>query len=206
MTDAEAEDVAAIENLLREDLNPMELAELYRRFVDRGMNSLDVAVMFQQPHWHVMWHLRLLELLPEYQDAARSGVLPLVQAAELARLPQAQQPIMFRRWAQGIDPAAFTRRITALLDLDRQTPLLAPDDPSGAALMNRLEQVLDAVARQVGSCFDRQTLDLMAWVSEGRVDLHLDQLGLIRRELGKIETALRRAQARREMKADREVA
>ncbi len=74
--DLEKLELAMIENLLREDLNPIEEAEGFRELVDGfNLTQEEVAKKVGRSREVVANSVRLLSLLPEIQQAIASGVM-----------------------------------------------------------------------------------------------------------------------------------
>lgn len=77
LDDREAMALALIENLQREDLNPVEEARAYQRLIeDEGLTQAEIAGMVDKSRSHVANLLRLLGL--------PSGVLDLVESGKLS--------------------------------------------------------------------------------------------------------------------------
>ena len=88
---------ALIENLQREDLNPLERAEGIRRLRDaHGYTQQQVASELGLSRSGVANTLRLLELDPEVQDYIRSGKLHEGTGKALAACPSYQQQTLAR--------------------------------------------------------------------------------------------------------------
>ena len=76
LSDADASAAALVENLQREDLNPIEEAEGFRRLVnDFGLTHEELGVAIGKSRSHVANLLRLLNLPQAVQHHVRSGVL-----------------------------------------------------------------------------------------------------------------------------------
>ncbi|MGK0617937.1 ParB/RepB/Spo0J family partition protein [Meiothermus cerbereus] len=84
----EALEIALIENLQREDLNPMEEAEGYRRLVDMGMTQEEVARAVGKARVTVTNALRLLQLTPEIKKALEENKISAGHARALLMLPE----------------------------------------------------------------------------------------------------------------------
>jgi len=84
MSDADAAAVALIENLQREDLNPMEEAEGYSRLVDEmGMTQDGLAQAIGKSRAHITNMIRLLNLPHPVQQEVRKGTLTFGHARAL---------------------------------------------------------------------------------------------------------------------------
>ncbi|HEY8342818.1 MAG TPA: ParB/RepB/Spo0J family partition protein [Calditerricola sp.] len=81
-------EVALIENLQREDLNPIEEAEAYRLLHEEyGLTQEAIAERVGKSRPHIANMMRLLQLMPAVQDAVRTGQLSIGHAKILAGLP-----------------------------------------------------------------------------------------------------------------------
>lgn len=91
--------LALIENLQREDLNPIEEARAYQRLSERdGLTQQEIAEFVDKSRSHVANIMRLLGLPNEVLDHVANGALSMGHARALAALP---------------DPAPIARQIIA---------------------------------------------------------------------------------------------
>lgn len=82
--DRAAMEIALVENLQRQDLNPLEEARAFRRLVeDFRWTQEDVADRVGKSRPYVANYLRLLQLEEEIQQALASGILTVAHAKEL---------------------------------------------------------------------------------------------------------------------------
>jgi ParB family transcriptional regulator, chromosome partitioning protein len=92
ITDREALEIALIENLRREDLNPMDRARAYRRLSDEfGMTQEQVAEATGGSRSSVANTLRLLDLPPEVQQSIDQGRLTEGHGRALLTVPERQR-------------------------------------------------------------------------------------------------------------------
>jgi ParB family transcriptional regulator, chromosome partitioning protein len=83
-TDEEMLELALIENLQREDLNPIDRAQAYRTFRERfGLSAEEVAERLGEDRSTVANYLRLLELPKVVQDLVAAGELGMGHARSL---------------------------------------------------------------------------------------------------------------------------
>jgi ParB family chromosome partitioning protein len=81
-------EMALIENIQREDLNPIEEALAYRRLSDEfHLRQEDIAVAVGKDRATVANHVRLLKLHDEIRAAVASGALSMGHARALLALP-----------------------------------------------------------------------------------------------------------------------
>ena len=119
-------EMALIENVQREDLNPIEEGEAYRRLIDeRGMTQEEVAAAVGKDRATVANYARLLLLPPEVQGDVASGVLSMGHARALLGLAEADAQ---RGAAREIAAAGLSVRDTEAL----VKKLAAPPPPPGS--------------------------------------------------------------------------
>ncbi len=120
--DRKASELALIENLQREDLDPIEEAEGYRKLMDGyQLTQEDVAARVGKSRSAVANALRLLGLCPEVRELLIAGKLTGGHARALLPLPAAQQ----KKAAQAVIDGGLNVRQTE--DLARK--LLAKPKP-----------------------------------------------------------------------------
>lgn len=96
-TDAESLELALIENLLREDLNPMEEAEAYQRILTEfGWTQEQLAQRVGRDRSTIANSLRLLRLPGSIQDDLRSGRLTMGHALALLTLSSPEDQLRLR--------------------------------------------------------------------------------------------------------------
>ena len=99
LDDAEVGALALIENLQREDLNPIEEAAAYQRLSEsEGLSQADIARMVDKSRSHVANLMRLLALPGEVQAMLEDGRLQMGHARALIGVP---------------DPAAMAHDVAA---------------------------------------------------------------------------------------------
>jgi ParB family chromosome partitioning protein len=96
-TDAESLELALVENLLREDLNPMEEAEAYRSLLAQfGWTQEQLAQRIGRDRTSIANALRLLRLPDEIQDDLRGGRLTMGHARALLALATTAEQLKLR--------------------------------------------------------------------------------------------------------------
>jgi ParB family chromosome partitioning protein len=94
LADRQQLELALVENLQREDLNPMEAARAYRQLMDEfSFTQEDLATRVGRARSTVANTLRLLDLHPAVQDALAASLISEGHARALGGLPpEAQAP------------------------------------------------------------------------------------------------------------------
>jgi ParB family transcriptional regulator, chromosome partitioning protein len=96
-TDAESLELALVENLLREDLNPIEAAEGYRRLLaEFGWTQEQLGQRIGKDRSSIANALRLLRLPDPIQEDLRSGRLTMGHALSLLSLTTAEEQLKLR--------------------------------------------------------------------------------------------------------------
>jgi len=91
LNDGEVLEIAIIENIQREDLNPIEEAVGYRNLIDRfGHTQEEVSSALGKSRSHIANLLRLLNLPPTVQAHLREGRLSMGHARALVTAPDAE--------------------------------------------------------------------------------------------------------------------
>ena len=134
--DRKATELALIENLQREDLDPIEEAEGYRRLMDSyHMTQEDVAARVGKSRSAVANALRLLGLCPEVRALLEAGKLSGGHARALLPLNAAQQKNAAKK---VIDDALSVRQTEALVKRLTAKPPTKKQDDAEAVNYTRL--------------------------------------------------------------------
>lgn len=153
VTDAESLELALIENLLREDLNPMEEAEAYQKLLTQfGWTQEELAQRVGRDRSTVANCLRLLRLPLPIQDDLRAARLTMGHARALLSLTSAgdqmklRDEILAHAWsvratedsARVTEDEARTRRGVPKAPRRRSAELMALEESLQRALMTRV--------------------------------------------------------------------
>jgi ParB family transcriptional regulator, chromosome partitioning protein len=96
-SDPEAIELSLVENLLREDLNPLEEADAYQRLIGEfDWTQEELATRIGKDRSSIANALRLRRLPPEIQEDLRTGRLTMGHARALLGLPTAQAQLRAR--------------------------------------------------------------------------------------------------------------
>lgn len=118
LTELEAAQIALIENIQREDLNPIEEAKAYRRLSDEfGMKQEDIARIVGKSRAAVSNSMRLLNLIPEVQEAVSSKQISAGHAKVLCGVENAEQQKILMLQAQNDNMSVrdFTQHVEKVL-------------------------------------------------------------------------------------------
>ena len=144
MTEDKQLEVSLIENIHREDLNPLEIAEAFERMVDQlGLTQQEVADRVGKDRASVANYIRLLKLPPEIKRFIREGKLSMGQARAILSLEdeELQKRVAF----QVVEKSLSVRETEKLVQKFKEKPPRAQkslEDPDLKALEEELIQCL----------------------------------------------------------------
>jgi len=172
-TDAQAFELALIENLQREDLNPIEEAEAFQYMVaEQGHTQESLSVRVGKDRSTVANALRLLKLPPTVRAMVREGRLNMGHARALLGLESDQAIERLAR--QAASRGLSVRQVESLVKRERQgdsRPTPPQVSPAARDLVHRLEQALATRVKLVQQSPKR-----------GRIEIHygsLDELDAV---------------------------
>jgi ParB family chromosome partitioning protein len=150
-TPAKAFEMALIENVQRDDLNPIEEAEAYRRLSDEhGLTQEQLAERVGKDRTTITNALRLLKLPPPVRALVTDGTLSMGHARALLGL---EDPVLIEAFARKVAAKSLSVRATEeLVRRERapSRPAAAGDRPKPASvrdLEERLTRTLGARVR-----------------------------------------------------------
>ena len=152
LDDQQLAEWALVENLQREDLNPMERAEAFRRLAEGfGLSHEEVAQRVGLERSTVTNHLRLLRLDAEVASLVAQGVLSMGQARALAGLDDAGAQRELAKRAVKEEMSVRQVEAAARARQGGETPTKASAPPSGrSAYLDDLErQMRDQLGTKV---------------------------------------------------------
>ena len=99
-SDEQVMEIALIENLQREDLNAMEVAQAYEKLMQQfHLTQEELAAKVGKSRPHVANFLRLLQLPPQVQEMVSNGEVTMGHARALLALPDGESQI---KWAEKV--------------------------------------------------------------------------------------------------------
>lgn len=175
-TDAECLELALIENLLREDLNPMEEAEAYQRLLaEFQWTQEELARRVGKDRSSIANCLRLLKLPQSIQDDLRAGRLTMGHARALLALDspaeqlKLREQILAQAWSvrtteEGVRRSRLPRRLPR-----RSAELQALEDSLRRALATRVRIVGNEQRGRIELAYaSREELERLVELISGR--------------------------------------
>ena len=118
---------ALIENIQREDLNPIEQAHAYRRLADEfGLTQDQIAESVGKDRSSIANHIRLLRLPHEIRESVATGTISMGHARALLALPDESAQL---RSGRDVIAKHLSVRETELLVKKALTPAAEPEEP-----------------------------------------------------------------------------
>jgi ParB family chromosome partitioning protein len=145
-TDVQSLEIALVENLLREDLNPLEQAEAYQRLIaEFGWTQEELGARVGKDRSSIANALRLFKLPPSIQDDLRASRLTMGHALSLLSLTSAEDQLKLRdqilahSWSVRATEATVQRRRPAPSSGRHRSPeLVALEESFAHVLMTRV--------------------------------------------------------------------
>jgi ParB family transcriptional regulator, chromosome partitioning protein len=174
------------ENLKRQNLTPLELAQFIQRRVDQGESNAEVGRQLGMDLTTVAHHLALLSLPPVLDQALKSGRCESPRTLhELSRLHE-EHPEQVAALVAGTEP--ITREAVATLRDAARVVAPAADKP--APTPPRPDKMAQALARATGLC-DRLDAALQRLNLSGGIDaLPHDQVVALRQRVAELAARL----------------
>jgi ParB family chromosome partitioning protein len=122
-------EVALVENIQRNDLNPIELAVAFRTLADTGATQEEIGRRVGLDRSSIANHLRLLDLPRDIQSDVEAGRVSLGHAKALLSLSSAEKRLKLR-----------DRIVSEQLSVRAAEELVRPSEPSASAPRARLPQ------------------------------------------------------------------
>jgi ParB family chromosome partitioning protein len=148
LADRQQLELALVENLQREDLDPMEAARAYRQLMDEfSFTQEDLATRVGRARSTVANTLRLLELHQAVQDAVAAGSITEGHARAIGGLPPEAQALAV---ATVLSDDLSVRQTEELVRRVRE-PRVTPDAVRGTAADPDVERVEEDLRRSLGT-------------------------------------------------------
>ncbi|HEY6193336.1 MAG TPA: ParB/RepB/Spo0J family partition protein [Bacteroidota bacterium] len=144
---AEMLELALIENLQREHLNPIEIAISYQRLMhDVGLSAEDVAKKVSKDRTTVVNFLRLLKLPEKIQETLRKGLLTMGHARALVAIPDEKTQLRFfdRIMKQDLNVRQVEKLVREFAKAHDRKTVPLPKGPGTAvdSIAERIQQIL----------------------------------------------------------------
>ncbi len=144
-------ELAIVENVQRQDLNPIELAHAYQTLADAGHTQEAIGQKVAMDRSSVANHLRLLDLSRAIQADVEGGKLSMGHAKALLQVQdvEAREALRGQILRQGLSVRA-TEKLGRVLAQDAAgSPRVAPEVKASAALDADTRAFVDRIQRRL---------------------------------------------------------
>jgi ParB family chromosome partitioning protein len=144
-------ELAIVENVQRQDLNPIELAYAYQALADAGHSQEEIGQKVAMDRSSVANHLRLLDLSLAIQADVEAGKLSMGHAKALLQVRdlEAREALRSRILRQGLSVRASEKLGRQLAKGGVSSRRAAPEAQSAAALNPDTRAFVDRVERHL---------------------------------------------------------
>ncbi len=171
-SEADSLELALIENLQREDLNPIERAEAYAHYMRTfGVSAESLAERLGESRPNVANYARLLLLPEEVRDLVRSGKLGMGHARALLGLPSQERQIAVGLLA--VRRGLSVRQVEELASKSAEVEAAPAERPERSPLDRHVEEVERTLSTALGLPVQLQTGRKR---NSGRVVIRYDSL------------------------------
>jgi len=137
-------EISLIENIHREELNPLEIAQAYQRLIDEGgYTQQEVADKVGKDRTSVTNYVRLLKLPQEIQDHVNEGIISMGHARTLLALEETAAQLFACR--QVVEKSLSVRNTEKLVNRLKERPPRTQrhlEDPDLRALQEEMLKIL----------------------------------------------------------------
>jgi ParB family transcriptional regulator, chromosome partitioning protein len=165
-------ELALIENIQREDLNPLETAHAFDRLVrELGLSHEEIGRRTGKDRSSIANSIRLLKLPKDVQRYVAEGALPMGQARALLALPDEAAQIQMA--AKAVEQSLSTRQVEALVrkatepkSPETETKEAVREDPNVRAAIDEMQRTLGTRVRIVAADKNRGRIEIDYFTQE----------------------------------------
>lgn len=202
VSEKEAKELQLLENIVRQDMNPMEVANAYQSFLDKGYSLDQVSAITGKPKNTISWQLNLLNVRPDVQHLISRGQVSVLVGISLGRLSpngQTKALAIMHRESLTLDQ---TQKLCARLHAEENAIEMFPEtkmdgDTASVRRMAKdaftkacqaIGQLMQAEDRNPGSVGEALSGDLA--VTEEKVDELMRNLRMLKSSMATRKVAM----------------
>jgi ParB family chromosome partitioning protein len=186
VTDAEAYALALVENIQREDLNPIEEANAYRRLMDEfGNTQSQLAEQLGKSRSTIANAVRLLNLPASVQQMVADGDLSAGHARVLVPLGDNKARTLAKKIARrGLSVREAEKLVKSVQDQEDDSEETSSSGGSRYRDDAQVRQITDRLQRALGT-----KVKLKDKHGKGRVEIHYDDYEVLQSIIERVEEA-----------------
>jgi len=129
LTEEQAFELSLMENVVRQDMNPVEEAAAYQRLLDIGIAEGHICERFGWMKGTVTWKVQVLGCREDIRHLVARRQLTLIQGIQLGRLSYNGQAKALRvLTSERLDQVAFTQLVNAIHAQESSVEMFAPEE------------------------------------------------------------------------------
>ena len=142
-------EVAIVENVQRNDLNPVELAYAFQALAETGATQEEIGLKVSLDRSSVANHMRLLDLTPDFQEDIEQGRLSMGHAKALLQIsePASRRKLRDRVIRQGLSVRATEKAARDMNSAGSAGGAVAKP-PSSEVLSPDLKRILEVLEQR----------------------------------------------------------
>jgi ParB/RepB/Spo0J family partition protein len=191
--DALVEELALLENVQRQDLNPIEEGEAYQRLLKRYTVEQLRDKLGYKKTGPILDRVQLLSLAPEYRDMVAKGALGASEGYEISRVPMNKQHIVYTRMQRG-ELNTYNKLyafVQGMINIENQSEIfaLAPMSEDERESVETFSGLISSIERFIRKVQDQDRIKHLekavfnSDVNPERVDYIITSLQKIRRTI-----------------------
>jgi ParB/RepB/Spo0J family partition protein len=106
------ESIGLSENVNRQEMSPLDEAELFKRLLDKGTNVKDIAAYYDRSVSGIHHRIRLCNLQEEIKRMFREDLITLSGAALLASLPDEDQEKFVKKYGNKVSMNNWDKKVS----------------------------------------------------------------------------------------------
>jgi len=190
-----AKEFQLLENIVRQDLNSIEVAEAYQSFLEKGYTLDEIADIVGKPKNIISWLLNILKTRPEIQAMIRKDQMSLVVGIALGKLtPNGQLKALGIMTSNQLSVQQCQQLCEKVYSEENQTELFPESKLSNEEMATRLK-TKNAIER---ACKALEEINELERTSPGitaasmleRLDITKGQLSLMGKLINKLMRSL----------------
>ena len=164
LTEEQAFELSLIENVVREDMNPIEEAAAYQRLLDIGIPEGEICERFGWMKGTVTWKVQVLGCREDIRHLVARRQLTLIQGIQLGRLSYNGQAKALRvLTSERLDQVAFTQLVNTIHAQESSVEMfsaeevkITPEAQKAGAVATDFLRLAGAAAGQLADHDDQQ--------------------------------------------------